>query len=412
MTCSESPAAASAFHYDLPSRLVAQSPAPQRSDARLMLVARDGGVRGEVRFADLPAQLRAGDLLVVNDSRVLPARLRLRRASGGRVELLLERPLSDGQPHDGRWLALAQPMRRLKDGERLHLEGDGGAADPDAAVEIVGRDGSGGLIVRACGGDLADLAQRRGETPLPPYIRRGPGTAPALAALDRERYQTVYADERGSVAAPTAGLHFDEPLLARLREAGVGTARVTLHVGSGTFRPPGPDDLARRRLHAEHFTLPAATEAAVRRCRRDGGRVIAVGTTSLRVLETVRRLELDRDGPDRRRREPATGGVPAEFEGEAVRVGGASPDGAGWRVSGLTRLFVAPPDAVAAADGLITNFHLPHSSLLMLLAAFLGGQDRWRPAYAHAVSGDWRFYSYGDAMLVLPEPNPASKDGR
>ncbi|MBA4377261.1 MAG: tRNA preQ1(34) S-adenosylmethionine ribosyltransferase-isomerase QueA [Gemmatimonas sp.] len=400
VTCSEPPASAPAFHYDLPARLVAQSPAPRRTGSRLMLVARDGSVRGEGIFADLPSHLRAGDLLVANDTRVLPARLRLRRASGGRVELLLERPLGDG-----RWLALAQPMRRLKDGERLRPE-DGDGADPAGEIEVVGRDAGGGLVVRACGGDLADLAQRRGETPLPPYIRRGPDTAPELAALDRERYQTVYAAARGSVAAPTAGLHFDAALLARLREAGVGWATVTLHVGSGTFRAPDADDLAHRRLHAERFTLPAATDAAVRRCRREGGRVVAVGTTSLRVLETVRRLGLDRDGPDRRRAEPATGIVPAAFEGEAAR------EGEGWRVSGLTRLFAAPPDAIAAADGLITNFHLPGSSLLMLLAAFLGGADRWRPAYARAVDGDWRFYSYGDAMLVLPDAVAAPRDGR
>jgi S-adenosylmethionine:tRNA ribosyltransferase-isomerase len=389
-----------------------------------MLVGRDGTVHGERRFADLPALLRAGDLLVVNDSRVLPARLRLRRASGGQVELLLERPLHDaasaagegdaGRPSDGCWLALAQPMRRLKDGERLHLEGGGGTSEPDGTIEIVGRAEGGGLVVRACGCDLADLAQRRGETPLPPYIRRGPGTAPALAALDRERYQTVYAHERGSVAAPTAGLHFDTELTARLREAGVGWAAVTLHVGSGTFRAPDAGDLARRRLHAERFTLPAATDAAVRRCRRAGGRVVAVGTTTLRVLETTRRLELDRDGPNRRRWGPGTPDAPAEFAGEAVREPGAAAAIAegGWRVSGLTRLFVAPPDAVPAADGLITNFHLPGSSLLMLLAAFLGGTDRWRPAYARAVDGDWRFYSYGDAMLVLPDAAATPQDGR
>lgn len=402
MTSSEPPAAAPPFHYDLPPQLVAQAPAPERTGSRLLLVGRDGGVRGAGTFADLPSLLRAGDLLVVNDSRVLPARLRLRRASGGRVELLLERPLGDG-----RWLALAQPTRRLKDGERLYPEGSGAEGDADGEIEILGRERGGALVVRGCGGDLADLAQRRGETPLPPYIRRGPGTAPELAALDRERYQTVYADERGSVAAPTAGLHFDAGLLARLREAGVATAAVTLHVGSGTFRPPDAADVARRRLHAERFTLPAATDAAVRRCRRGGGRVIAVGTTSLRVLETVRRLGLEADGPPRRRWEPAASpDAPAEFEGEAVS------DGAAWRVSGLTRLFVAPPDPVPAADGLITNFHLPGSSLLMLLAAFLGGADRWRPAYARAVGDGWRFYSYGDAMLVLPDAVAETEDAR
>jgi len=398
VTFSEPPAAAPAFHYDLPPRLVAQTPAPRRTDSRLLLVGRDGGVRGERTFADLPSLLRAGDLLVVNDSRVLPARLRLRRASGGRIELLLERPLGDG-----RWLALAQPTRRLKDGERLHPAA-GGA---EGTVEVLGREPDGALVVRGCGADLADLAQRLGETPLPPYIRRGPGVAPELVALDRERYQTVYAHERGSVAAPTAGLHFDVGLLARLREAGIATAPVTLHVGAGTFRPPGAGEVARRRLHAERFVLPAGTDAAVRRCRRDGGRVVAVGTTALRVLETVRRLGLEADGPPRRRWEPAASpDAPAEFEGEAVR------DGAAWGVTGLTRLFVAPPDPVPAADGLITNFHLPGSSLLMLLAAFLGGTDRWRAAYAHAVAGDWRFYSYGDAMLVLPDAAAATEDAR
>lgn len=369
-----------AFAFDLPEHLIAQEPAPERTGSRLLLADRDGNVRGEGRFADLPGLLAPGDLLVLNDSRVLPARLRARRESGGRVELLLVRPESADV-----WSALARPARRLRAGEHLAV-GDG-------FVRVLGPRGDGTLEIAGVDEDLVALAERAGETPLPPYIRRDASTPARVRDEDRRRYQTVYADRSGSVAAPTAGLHFDAPLLDALAARGVETARVTLHVGPGTFRPPTADDLRIRRLHAERFSLPAATDAVLRRTRAADGRVIAVGTTALRVLETVRRLGLDAAPPARREWDMDPARRP-EFSGRAVR------EGEGWCVEGLTRLFVLPPDTVPAADGLITNFHLPGSSLLMLVAAFMGG--RWRGVYDHAVREAYRFYSYGDASLILP----------
>ncbi len=382
-------ASGGAYAYDLPLELIAQSPAPRRSASRLLLVERGGERVQEGVFADLPGLLRSGDLLVVNDSRVIPARLRLRRLpGGGRMELLLVQPTADGG-----WLAMGRPARRLRPGDELAFAADPGSAP---AVRVVGRGEDGLVAVTAVAGDLAALAERHGETPLPPYIRRaGAGAdAPELTAQDRDRYQTVYARENGSVAAPTAGLHFEDGLLDELASGGVDLARVTLHVGPGTFRPPTDDEIRRRRLHAEAFTLPAATWRALREARARGGRVVAVGTTTLRVLETVRRLGLDADGPDRRRW-PITDEADPVFSGEAAREGGD------WRVAGVTRLFLRPPDVIDSVDGLVTNFHLPQSSLLMLVAAF-AGERTWRAAYAHAVRERYRFYSYGDAMVIRP----------
>lgn len=395
MSSSEAPPGNAAYNFDLPERLIAQVPAAERTSSRLLRVTRGLGVRGEAHFRDLPELLAAGDLLVINDSRVLPARLRLRRdPEGGRVELLLVRPHGDGD-----WLAMARPARRLRPGCRLRTT----AGDASEDLEITAVHDAGYVTVRAASGDLPALAARAGETPLPPYIRRDPDTPDlaALAEIDRRRYQTVYADEEGSVAAPTAGLHFDESLLAALADKGIDTARVTLHVGPGTFRPPEASDIRARRLHEEVFTCPAATCTAIARTRERGGRVIAVGTTALRVLETVSRLGLP-GRPQTRLEFPDDAAAPPVFAGEARR----GDDG--WHVSGLTRLFVMPPDVVGAADGLITNFHLPGSSLLMLIAAF-AGDDVWRGVYAHAVASELRFYSYGDAMLVLPA-TPGGKD--
>lgn len=374
------------FDFDLPPELIAQRPAARRTASRLLLVDRGAGRAGEKPFTELDSLLRPGDLLVVNDSRVLPARLRLRRRpGGGAVEVLLVRP--DG-PRG--WVVMARPGRRLRPGSVLETA----AGDP--AVEIAGRLPGGYFLARAAVGDLAAVAEAHGETPLPPYIRRDPGMVTAeVAALDRERYQTVYARDTGSVAAPTAGLHFDADLLRRLSERGVRTARVTLHVGPGTFRPPDEEDLRRGRLHAEVFRYPAEVDRELRETRAAGGRVIAVGTTSLRVLETVRRLDLESAGPDVRGWEPAPEDPDPVFTGSAVR------EEAGWRVEGMTRLFVRPPQEVPAADGLLTNFHLPGSSLLMLVAAF-AGPGVWPGVYAHAVESRFRFYSYGDAMFIRP----------
>ncbi len=404
------PADADACLYDLPPELIAQEPAPRRGDARLLLVARGGGVLGERRVRDLPDLLRPGDVVILNDSRVLPARLRARRPGGGGVELLLVRAVAPD-----RWEALARPVRRLRVGQTLTLAPPPGAGPPaDAAPEVtiaaIGDDG----FVTVSGPDLAALAEAWGEMPLPPYIRRA-GAGPARAARrarDRERYQTVFARETGSVAAPTAGLHFEPDALDALRARGVTVEAVTLHVGPGTFRPPGPAELASGRLHAERFACPPGVVAAARRARAAGGLVVAVGTTSLRVLETVRRLALPPDAPpdaaaDRERTWPpaaaAGADAPPEFSGSARRGPG------GWRVEGETRLFLRPPDRIAAADALLTNFHLPGSSLLMLVAA-MGGAATWRAAYAHAVAERFRFYSYGDAMLLLP-PAAAARCG-
>lgn len=373
-----------AYRFELPESLIAQVPVARRSASRLLRVARGAGVRGEAVFADLPALLRPGDLLVINDSRVFAARLRLRREpGGGRVELLLVRP----DAGEG-WLALARPVRRLKPGDIL-------VADNGARVRLLEVRGEGYVTVTALDGALRDIAARTGETPLPPYIRRDPDAPDRarLAALDRERYQTVYARDPGSVAAPTAGLHFDADLLAALAARGVDVARVTLHVGPGTFRPPEAADVAARRLHEEIFLYPPETDAALAAARARGGRVIAVGTTALRVLETVARLGLDARDTDLE--SPDDPEAPPFFAGAARREAGR------WRVEGLTRLFILPPDRVGAADGLITNFHLPGSSLLMLIASTVG-PDVWRGVYVHAVAEAFRFYSYGDAMIALP----------
>lgn len=380
-----------AYHFELPAELIAQEPPERRGDARLLLVEPGTGPVGERCFGDLPSLLRADDLLVLNESRVLPARLATcRHDTGGKVEVLLVEP--SGAP--GRWLAMARPARRLRPGTVLQLETRDGGDAPVLTVE--GRTAEGMIIVS---GDVdpALLAERHGVMPLPPYIRRAPDDP--RAAADRQRYQTVFAatgtEACRSVAAPTAGLHFADETLARLAELGIGTARVRLHVGPGTFQPPNEAQIAARRLHAEAFHLPAETAAAVARTRQAGGRVIAVGTTSLRVLETVAGLGLPSVGGPDRRSWPDGDDTDPVFGGEAVRSAGH------WDVAGTTRLFVAPPDTISGADGLLTNFHLPGSSLLMLVAA-VAGDPAWRRVYAHAVTERLRFYSYGDCMLVLP----------
>jgi len=387
-----------AFHFDLPPELIAQDPAQRRGDSRLLRVVPGGSVQGEAPFRQLVRFLAPGDLLVVNDSRVLPARLNARRPGGGRVELLLVRPESAERPEA--WLALARPVRRLRRGQRLTLTDVRGEPDSGIVLELEELRGEGFVVVRCDSRPLVEVAERWGEIPLPPYIHRS-ATAPDFAArrhLDRQRYQTVYARENGSVAAPTAGLHFESDLLTELAAAGIGHAPVTLHVGPGTFRPPSTEQIAARRLHAEFFHYPAATDAAIVRTRDAGGRVVAVGTTSLRVLATVAGLRLAA-ATDRTVEFSAAGeaGSTPIFNGCAVR------GDQGWEVTGWTRLFIQPP-APTGVDGLLTNFHLPGSSLLMLVAA-VAGEATWRRAYAHAIASRFRFFSYGDAMLILP-PTP------
>jgi len=389
------------YQYDLPPELVAQDPPARRGGSRLLVARRHGEVEALRPFADLADILGPGDLLVVNDSRVLPARLWTRRAeTDGRVELLLVRPHADDPSC---WEAMARPARRLRAGQQLALcDGHGERLGPH--VTVAGRLESGEvLIAPRADENLVALAEAHGSLPLPHYIHRDPADT-ERAARDRRRYQTVYAANDaaavGSVAAPTAGLHFDDTMLAKLGDRGVELARVCLHVGPGTFQPPSAEQIAAGRLHPEAFHLPAETSAALARCRRQGGRVVAVGTTSLRVLATVGGLGLPSG---------ATAGDELVFDSDPgappVFTGHARCSELGWDVRGTTRLFLHPPATVTAADALLTNFHLPGSSLIMLVAAF-GGDTLWRQAYGRAVTAGMRFYSYGDAMLLLPSEDP------
>ncbi|MEN8007716.1 MAG: S-adenosylmethionine:tRNA ribosyltransferase-isomerase [Candidatus Krumholzibacteriota bacterium] len=396
------PLAAGSYDYELPEELIAQDPPRRRGDSRLLLVEPGQGVAAEKVFRDLPGILGRDDLLVLNESRVLPARLlTVREDTGGQVEILLVRPVAAERT----WLALAKPQRRLRAGIRLVVEDSGGdTAGPRPVLEITGRLDQGQVLVTGTI-DPGALAEKWGVMPLPPYIRRDPGDFDGeRGRRDTKRYQTVFAsrDEggAGSVAAPTAGLHFSAATLEALAAKGVQTTRVSLHVGPGTFRAPSEEQLAARRLHREFFHLPAAVSARIAAARRAGGRVIAVGTTSLRVLETAARLDLPEGGPDRLvfgsgNRDEGKPDEQAEFRGEAARRDGH------WEVSGQTRLFLRPPDRVTAVDGLLTNFHLPGSSLLMLVAS-VAGETTWPAVYAHAVAQRMRFYSYGDCMLILP----------
>jgi S-adenosylmethionine:tRNA ribosyltransferase-isomerase len=327
------------FDYELPEDLIAQAPLPERDASRLLVLARRSGQIEHRGVRDLPGLLGAGDVLVVNDTRVIPARLHGRKeGTGGRVELLLVEPLAGGD-----WLALGQASKGLRAGARVEVSG--------SSVEIVQVREGGEVVVRLpLGGDaLWRFLEEAGETPLPPYIGRAPGPQ------DRERYQTVFARERGAVAAPTAGLHFTPALLDALRARGIGLATITLHVGPGTFLPVRAQRTEEHRMHRERYVVPEETARAL----GSAGRIIAVGTTALRTLE-------------------ASGGR-------------AGP--------GDTDLFITPGYEFRVVDGLFTNFHLPKSTLLMLVAAF-AGLDRIRRAYAEAVERRYRFFSYGDAMLI------------
>jgi S-adenosylmethionine:tRNA ribosyltransferase-isomerase len=342
------------FEFELPADLIAQQPPPVRGESRLLVLARAGGIQAHAAFTDLPSRLRAGDLLVVNDTRVFPARLMGHRVpSGGAVEVLL---LARGA--DDEWDALVHPGQKLKEGARVAFERDGRRLDG----EILSRHFRGRRRVRliAPDGDLEGAIDAIGHVPLPPYIRRDD------MPDDRERYQTVYARVRGSVAAPTAGLHFTPGILDALDAAGVERASVTLHVGYGTFKPVTATDVDAHEVDAERFHVPAATADALTRARAEGRRVIAVGTTTVRALES---LTID----------------------DAGRV---APGG------GNTTLFIRPGHRFRLVDGMVTNFHLPRSSLLMLVAA-LAGREHVLAAYREAVAHRYRFYSYGDAMLIV-----------
>ncbi len=345
------------FDYGLPPECVAQEPCARRDAARLMVLDRrvDGIV--ETDFARLGDHLSPGDLLVLNDTRVVPARLRARKPTGGRVELLLVgRDRDDAEERT--WRCLVSSARGLRAGTRLRI-----AAEFEA--EFLGEAADGRVRVRLSAGDgeVMDAIRRHGSVPLPPYIKRGADDP--RAALDHERYQTVYARHDGAIAAPTAGLHFTDDLLAALRRRGIASATLTLHVGPGTFQPVRTPDIESHRLEPEAFLLPEATAAAVSSCRAGGGRVVAVGTTVVRVLE-------ERVGDDGRV-------VPGE----------------GWCGN-----YITPGHRFRAVDVLLTNFHLPRTSLLILVCAFASRQ-RVLAAYRRAIEGGFRFYSYGDAMLIL-----------
>jgi S-adenosylmethionine:tRNA ribosyltransferase-isomerase len=332
------------FDYDLPADRIAQEPLPDRASSRLLVFERATGATTHRQFEDIADLIPAGDVLVVNTSRVIPARLHGKRGSGNAAEILLVRALPDGA-----WLAMGHPGGKLKPGRRVTF-GD------DSAIEIVEVLGGGLRRVRFVGAlDARATVAKYGEVPLPPYIRRPPTPA------DRERYQTVYAAHDGSVAAPTAGLHFTPALLERLRARQVTVASLDLHVGPGTFKPVEVDDLAAHPMHPEAYEIPDETAAVA----NEGSNIWAVGTTVVRALESA-----------------------ADVAGR-VRAG-----------AGETSLFIHPPYEFKVVDRLLTNFHLPRSTLLMLVCAF-GGYEAIMGAYREAVQEGYRFYSYGDAMVVI-----------
>jgi len=333
------------FDYPCPPDLIAQRPAPDRAGSRLMVLERTTGRITHRRFRDFPSLVAPGDVLVLNVSRVIPARLIGTRDNGRPAEILLVHPAGDGT-----WLAMVHPGGKLRIGRRVRF-GTAEAAEAEI-VEVLG----GGLRrVRFHRLEGRDVMARWGAVPLPPYIHRAPDAA------DVERYQTVYARTDGSVAAPTAGLHFTPEILEAVRARGAEVAEVTLHVGPGTFKPVEVDDPAQHVMHAEWYEVPPAAAEAVNRAKANGGRVWAVGTTAARVLETA---------------------APAVTAG-----------------SGWTDLFIYPPYEFRVVDALLTNFHLPRSTLLMLVAAF-AGYDQTMAAYREAVRERYRLYSYGDAMVI------------
>jgi len=355
------------FQYALPPGLIAQRPLPERDSSRLLLLDRETGAVGHRSFRDLPALLRPGDLPVLNDTRVLPARLYGATPRGGRVEILL---LEEAEATA--WWAWVKPGRRARVGAAFSLPGG-------LTMRVLER-GPEGRILLAFDGppSVREVLERHGYTPLPPYIKRAApgagGTAPLAgppAGLreahgeDRERYQTIYAREEGAIAAPTAGLHFTDAVLEEVRARGVEVASLTLHVGVGTFKPVREEEVERHRMEPERYRITEATARAVKEARGRGGRVVAVGTTTVRALESA-----------------------ADEEG-APRAG-----------AGQASLFITPGYRFRVVDGLLTNFHLPGSTLLMLVSAF-AGRERVLAAYREAIAARYRFYSYGDAMLIL-----------
>jgi S-adenosylmethionine:tRNA ribosyltransferase-isomerase len=340
------------FHYELPDELIAQAPLPERSASRLLTLDGASGAVEHRRVRDLPELLSPGDLLVFNDTRVLPARLWGQKSTGGRVEILVERVTGECTA-----LVHIRASKSPKAGAEIALCADARAAPLPDTLRVTGREG--GLFTIEAESPLGALLARHGHMPLPPYIER------ADVEADRERYQTVFARRDGAVAAPTAGLHFDDALLAALGERGIEHCHITLHVGAGTFQPVRVDDIREHEMHAEYLEVAEDACAAIAATRARGGRVVAVGTTAVRSLETA-----------------AAAGEPAPYFGD-------------------TRLFIYPGYRFRCVDAMITNFHLPESTLLMLVSAF-SGREQVLAAYAEAVRERYRFFSYGDAMFLTP----------
>ena len=349
------------FHYDLPPELIAQRPSPTRDGSRLLVANRATSESSHQHFSDLPKLLRAGDVLVLNNSRVIPARLRGQKKGGqAAVEILLTQPASKGT-----WWAMLRPGKRLPPGTRITLHNCTGQPTAiEAEVIEKNEQGHARLLFNGTENIMAQLDQL-GELPLPPYIQRKPHRQ---TDEDTERYQTVYANPAGSIAAPTAGLHFTNALLDQLRAKEIQIHSLTLHVGLGTFAPVKAESVAEHQMHTENFSLPPETATAINTAKAEGRRVIAVGTTTVRVLESC--------------------GLPLAA------------------TKGDTNIFIYPPREFAVVDALITNFHLPQSTLLMLISAFaapgeMGGRERLLKMYAEAIREKYRFFSFGDAMFIM-----------
>jgi S-adenosylmethionine:tRNA ribosyltransferase-isomerase len=342
----------SEFDYNLPPELIAQHPADRRAESRMLVMNRDTGNCELRRFTDFPEFINADDCLVINNTRVIPSRLFGHRTeTGGKVEILLLEEVGIGC-----WTALMKPGRRMHEGDSVTIDGNA-----PTRVKVVGRTEDGKAFrLRFNTENVLDMLEKNGAIPLPPYIQRQD------TPEDRDRYQTVYAREPGAVAAPTAGLHFTPEILDKLRARGVSIAEITLHVGPGTFRPVQAERIEDHQMHEERYRLSTTAARTINRCRQRGGRVIAIGTTSVRVLETC--------ATDQRTVTPG---------------------------NGRTRIFLHPPKTPKVCDGLLTNFHLPRSTLLMLVSTFTSVEDV-KAAYELAIKNQFRFYSYGDCMLLLP----------
>ena len=342
------------FAFDLPEELIAQQPLPERSASRLLEVDGQSGEITHRVFTDLPALLAPGDLLIFNNTRVLPARLYAQKQTGGKAEILIERLLGDGGA-----LAHVRASKSPREGMLLIITSAPESDLSELAVRVIGREGA---LYRLApeSGSIKEMMRRFGHMPLPPYIERSD------TPEDRDRYQTVFGRRDGAVAAPTAGLHFDQPLLDTLKLAGIAISEVTLHVGAGTFQPVRADNIEEHIMHSEYVEVDQACCDAIARCRSQGGRVVAIGTTAVRSLETA-----------------ARDGIPEPYSGD-------------------TDIFLYPGCKFNVVDAMVTNFHLPESTLIMLVSAF-SGMDNIKSAYASAIENRYRFFSYGDAMFLTKQ---------